>query len=114
MNEQFDLEAWAQSHFDGVTYNPELDQARLAGQTLRARYQLEAEYQSAMWKVSGVDEIAVAMTGVPGSRVYGYRFDWDEQPKLLWLDFAQLLGACHAMEIPFVFVVYQFRHPPNK
>jgi para-nitrobenzyl esterase len=73
-----------------------------------SRYQLEAEYQSAMWKASGVDEPAAAMAGVAGANVYGYRFDWDEQPKLLWLDFAELLGACHAMEIPFVFGTLDF------
>jgi para-nitrobenzyl esterase len=78
-----------------------------------SRYLIEAEYQSAMWKASGVDEPAFAMTGTPGSNVYGYRFDWDEQPKLLWWDFAQLLGACHAMEIPFVFGTLDFG-PANR
>ncbi len=34
--------------------------------------------------------------------VFAYRFDWDEQGKLLWMDFSKIFGAAHAMEIPFV------------
>ena len=32
-----------------------------------------------------------------------YCFDWDEEPQVLWLDLPNLLGAAHALEIPFVF-----------
>ena len=35
--------------------------------------------------------------------VYAYRFDWDEGGRFLWTDFSKLLGAAHALEIPFVF-----------
>jgi para-nitrobenzyl esterase len=37
------------------------------------------------------------------AKVFGYRFDWDEEPKVLWADFSKMLGAAHAVEIPFVF-----------
>jgi len=67
------------------------------------RYELAAEYLSLMWKATGVDEPAMAMGAVQGPSVYAYRFDWDEEPKLLWADFSKLLGAAHAFEIPFVF-----------
>ena len=67
------------------------------------RYQLAAEYLSMMWKATGVDEPATAMRALQGPSVYAYRFDWDEEPKLLWSDFSKLLGAAHAFEIPFVF-----------
>jgi para-nitrobenzyl esterase len=43
------------------------------------------------------------MRGFQGSSVYGYRFDWDHEPGLLWLDLANWLGAAHGLEIPFVF-----------
>ena len=35
--------------------------------------------------------------------VFVYRFDWDEEPKLLGADLQPMLGAAHGFEIPFVF-----------
>jgi para-nitrobenzyl esterase len=67
------------------------------------RYGLEAEYQSLMWKATGADEPARALRPVLGERVYGYRFDWDEENDFLWLDLPHWLGAAHGVEIPFVF-----------
>jgi para-nitrobenzyl esterase len=67
------------------------------------RYDVMAHYQSLAWKARGVDEPAAAMRASQGPSVFAYRFDWDEEPKLLWLDFAKLLGAAHGLEIPFVF-----------
>jgi para-nitrobenzyl esterase len=66
------------------------------------RYELMAEYQSRMWKATGVDEPAATMRRVQGDDVFAYRFDWDEEPKILWSDFSTLLGAAHGLEIPFV------------
>ena len=34
--------------------------------------------------------------------IFAYRFDWDEQGKLLWMDFSKIFGAAHVMEIPFI------------
>jgi para-nitrobenzyl esterase len=67
------------------------------------RYDLHAEYGSLLWKASGADEPLAAMRRAQGPTVFGYRFDWDEEPKILWLDLARLLGAAHGLEIPFVF-----------
>jgi para-nitrobenzyl esterase len=67
------------------------------------RWLLETEYPSLMWKAQGVDEPASAMADAQGDSVFAYRFDWDEEPKLLCSDFSILLGAAHAVEIPFVF-----------
>ena len=69
---------------------------------LRA-YQIEADYPSRMWKARSVDEPAAILRGVQGPSVFAYRFDWDAEGRLLWLDFSELLGAAHGMEIPFVF-----------
>jgi para-nitrobenzyl esterase len=55
-----------------------------------------------MWKATGVDAPADAMWRTQ-PHVYVYRFDWDEEPKLLWFDLGELIGAAHAFEIPFVF-----------
>ena len=80
--------------------------ARIRGLPVRMKdqlaYDLESEYASTSWKATGVDEPARAIARAGGS-AYAYRFDWDEQPKLLWLDIATLIGAAHALEIPFVF-----------
>lgn len=49
------------------------------------RYELMADYQSRMWKATGVDEPAQAMSR--WGDVFAYRFDWDEQPRVLFADF---------------------------
>jgi para-nitrobenzyl esterase len=67
------------------------------------RYNLYSEYVSNMWKATGVDEPAAAMRRVQGPSVYAYRFDWDDEPTVLGADLSEMLGAGHALEIPFVF-----------
>ncbi|MEM7408735.1 MAG: carboxylesterase family protein [Myxococcota bacterium] len=67
------------------------------------RYELLSSLQSRFWKANGVDALASAMRSVQGDSVYAYRFDWDEEPRILWADLGQLVGAAHAIEIPFVF-----------
>lgn len=65
-------------------------------------YELFAEYGAHAWKLYGVDR--------PASRLYEaeipvwtYRFDWDELSGLPFVDAVSLVGAGHALEIPFVF-----------
>ena len=65
-------------------------------------YDISSEYGSRGWKVAAVDKPASELVKSGNQRVYGYRFDWDEEPKLLMMDFAKILGAAHAIEIPFV------------
>ena len=60
-------------------------------------------YGAQGWKVSGVDSLAQLMTAAGHSDVYAYRFDWDEEPDLLFFDLSKALGAAHGLEIPFVF-----------
>ena len=66
-------------------------------------FQLSAEYQSNSFKAVAVDEPATVMRTTQGPSVFAYRFDWDEEPRLLGVDIAALLGAAHGAEIPFVF-----------
>jgi para-nitrobenzyl esterase len=68
----------------------------------RARYERDARYSSDAWKANGADELADAMSAA-GRPPWVYRFDWDEEPRLLWSDFSVIVGAAHGMEIPFVF-----------
>ena len=65
-------------------------------------YDLTANYASNNWKISAVDNPARAMISSGKQDVFAYRFDWDEQGKLLWMDFSKIFGAAHAMEIPFI------------
>lgn len=68
-----------------------------------ARYDATARHLSRQWKVRGADRPASLMRTVQGPSVWVYRFDWDEEPKLLFIRASQLLGAAHGFEIPFVF-----------
>jgi para-nitrobenzyl esterase len=67
------------------------------------RYNLSAEYMAKMWKATGADEPAAAMRAVQGPSVFVYRFDWDEEPRVMGADLSVMLGAAHGFEIPFVF-----------
>jgi para-nitrobenzyl esterase len=67
------------------------------------RYQRDAEYQALAWKLNGADDPARWMRSVQGPSVFAYRFDWDELDRFLWVDWSFVIGAGHAVEIPFVF-----------
>ena len=69
-------------------------------------YASAARHWSAIWKATGADEPAAAMR-LGGGEVWQYRFDWDAEPTLLGTDFSVLIGAAHAIEIPFVFGHFQ-------
>ncbi len=66
-------------------------------------FDLEGEYGGLLWKARGVDQPLMALQASGANDIYGYRFDWDEQGNLFWLDLAKLLGASHAVELLFVF-----------
>jgi para-nitrobenzyl esterase len=68
-----------------------------------ATYQLDAEYLARLWKATGADEPAAALSASQREPVFVYRFDWDEEPTILGADLPQMLGAAHGFEIPFVF-----------
>ncbi len=66
-------------------------------------YSASAEHLSKLWKATGADEPARRMRAAQGPPVFVYRFDWDEEPRLLGADLSMMLGAAHGFEIPFVF-----------
>jgi para-nitrobenzyl esterase len=92
-------------------FDPELS-SRLFGVIFRSRdrdlYDTTAEYQSRIWRAQAVDDAANAMTAAGHEDVWAYRFDWDEGGSMFFMDFSHLLGAAHAMEIPFVFNHFTF------
>ncbi len=65
-------------------------------------------YMARVWRILSVDQPATAMTAAGHDQVYAYRFDWDNSGKLFFSDFGELVGAGHAVEIPFVFNRFKF------
>jgi len=70
-------------------------------------YDLAARYQSDGWKIMGVDQVARLMrSNGDQPMIYAYQFLWGAgglQKSVMPVPFNLLLGACHAMEIDFVF-----------
>jgi para-nitrobenzyl esterase len=77
-------------------------------------YERDARYGSNTWKALGVDGPAESMRRVQGPSVFAYRFDWDELASPLWLDLPTLIGAAHAIEIPFVFGRFELGRMGNR
>jgi len=77
-------------------------------------YNAVSDYPSRIWRIRSVDQPAALMAAAGHHEVYAYRFDWDEGGRLLWTDLKVLLGASHAMEIPFVFNRFQLLGPLDK
>ena len=65
-------------------------------------YDLLSDYQSLAWRSNGLDTPADMIEKSGQENIFTYRFDWDEEPKILGMDFSLLLGAAHAFEIPFI------------
>lgn len=66
-------------------------------------YERDNRYASRMWKARAVDELANRLATSQQAPVFAYRFDVDDWRDLGPVNFSTLLGAAHAMEIPFVF-----------
>ncbi len=66
-------------------------------------YNATAEALAGLWAISGAIEPAAARHRNGGAATYLYRWDWDEEPTVLGADLAEMIGAAHAMEIPFIF-----------
>ena len=67
------------------------------------RYLRDADTITRIWRVMAVDELAQDLALAMPGEVFSYRFDWDEEPKILWFDLGEIIGAAHGFEIPFVF-----------
>ena len=68
-----------------------------------AGYNRDSRYGTQGWKITAVDQLADAMLDARGGDVYAYRFDIDDWRDLGFISFKDLLGAAHALELPFVF-----------
>lgn len=67
------------------------------------KYNRYASYFSQQWKTLAVDEPAERLSRHKPEQTFAYRFDWDNTPSNWLIDFPELLGAGHALEIGFVF-----------
>ena len=70
-------------------------------------YDLAAQYQSDGWKVMAVDQLArILRSNADQPMIYAYQFLWGAggmKKSVMPFPMNLLLGACHAMEIDFVF-----------
>lgn len=66
-------------------------------------YNRASAYSTDPWKAVAVDEPAAIITANPGQPVYTYRWDWDEGGKSWLVDFSELLGAGHGLEVNWIF-----------
>jgi para-nitrobenzyl esterase len=66
-------------------------------------YNRASAYVSDHWKAYAVDEVAAVIGNNGGQPVYAYRWDWDEGGKSWLVDFSELIGAGHGMEVAYVF-----------
>jgi para-nitrobenzyl esterase len=62
-----------------------------------------ADAMSRFWKLSGGDQPLAAMAKSGASALYGYRWDWHDEPTTAGADLSVMLGAGHGLEVPFVF-----------
>jgi para-nitrobenzyl esterase len=69
----------------------------------RDAYEAAVEYPSRIWRYNAVDSLLNRLAANGRSDLWSYRFDWDEGGSVLVTNTGELLGASHAMEIPFVF-----------
>lgn len=68
----------------------------------KSRYNKAAALGADTWRFYSVDKPAQVISENGGPPVYTYRFDFDDLSDEL-IDLPVLMGAAHAMEIPFVF-----------
>jgi para-nitrobenzyl esterase len=59
-------------------------------------------FRATAWQLRGVDQPLSGLYQAGNKDVFAYRFDWDDHRRYLFADFAELIGAFHASEIPLV------------
>jgi para-nitrobenzyl esterase len=92
-----------------LAQNPEYVERRFGFlphiKNLRA-YNNLAAYLSDMWKAMAVDGAADIIAANSTAPVFAYRWDWDEGGKNWLVDYSELLGAGHGLEVAYIFGEY--------
>jgi para-nitrobenzyl esterase len=68
-----------------------------------AAFNRTAAYLSDNWKALAVDGAADIIAASSTQPVFAYRWDWDEGGKNFLVDFGELLGAAHGLEVAYIF-----------
>ncbi|MEZ5502194.1 MAG: carboxylesterase family protein [Halioglobus sp.] len=66
-------------------------------------YNSTAAYLSDIWKALAVDGAADIIAAHSTQPVYAYRWDWDEGGRNWLVDYGELLGAGHGLEVAYIF-----------
>lgn len=66
-------------------------------------YNALAAYLSDNWKALAVDTPASIIAANSPQPVFAYRWDWDEGGRNLLVDYSELLGAGHGLEVAYIF-----------
>ena len=66
-------------------------------------YNALAAYLSDNWKALAVDMPANSIAAHSPQSVFAYRWDWDEGGKNWLVDYSELLGAAHGLEVAYIF-----------
>tara|TARA_B110000503_G_scaffold63792_1_gene100648 strand:- start:28050 stop:29894 length:1845 start_codon:yes stop_codon:yes gene_type:complete len=66
-------------------------------------YNALAAYLSDNWKALAVDTVADIIAANSSQPVFAYRWDWDEGGKNWLVDYGELLGAGHGLEVAYIF-----------
>jgi len=66
-------------------------------------YNRKAAYISDTWKALAVDEVARHFIIGTVRPLYAYRWDWDEGGSNWLVDYSELLGAGHGLEVAYIF-----------
>ncbi len=66
-------------------------------------YNALAAYLSDNWKALAVDTPADIIAAHSPQSVFAYRWDWDEGGKNWLVDYGELLGAAHGLEVAYIF-----------
>lgn len=64
-------------------------------------FERHTRYRSDLWAAEAVVDFADTLT-FSGTEVWAYRFDWDEGANTWLGDAAEIFGAAHTFEVPFV------------
>ena len=59
-------------------------------------------YRSSAWQIRGVVEPLNNLALAGSTKLYAYRYDWDDHRRRPIADFKKIIGAAHATEIPLI------------
>ena len=65
-------------------------------------YDAYAQHIAASRKIIGVEFPLTHLNAAGKSDLYAFRFDWNEQATIMFMDYSKILGAAHVVDVDFV------------